>query len=92
MHIELTLSAILVSRVLYDLADRAGSESIIFRAIEHLLDDERNASFDGCSGVTECVEVLMDTSRQAGFFADYLNWSTLAFARRDRAPMYRTLH
>ncbi|MBS3804778.1 MAG: hypothetical protein KGY54_09550 [Oleiphilaceae bacterium] len=92
MPIELTLSAILVSRVLFDLADRAGSERIIFRAMEHLLDAERSASFDGDCDVEECVEVLMDTSRQAGFFANYLTWSTMAFALKDHAPSYKTLH
>lgn len=93
MHIELTLSAILVSRVLYDFSDRAGSERVIHRAIEHLLDTERHASFDGCCGsVEQCIAVLMDTSRQAGFFADYLNWSTRAFARREPASLQTTLH
>ncbi|WP_273426300.1 hypothetical protein [Marinobacter sp.] len=92
LDIELTLSAILVSRVLFDLADWAGSERVIFRALEHLLDDEHGASFAGREGVEECVAVLMDTSRQSAFFADYLNWSTLAFARRDRVPVHTTLH
>lgn len=93
MPIELTLSAILVSRVLYDFSDRAGSERVIHRAIEHLLDTERHASLDGCcEAVEECIAVLMDTSRQAGFFADYLNWSTMAFARRQPAPLQKTLH
>lgn len=92
MHIELTLSAILVSRVLFDFADRTGSERVIFRALEHLLDGECDASFAGRQEVKKCVAVLMDTSRQAGFFADYLNWSTLAFARRDRSSLCKTLH
>lgn len=92
LHIELTLSAILVSRVLFDLYDRAGSEGVIFRAIEQLLDDKSRAPIGGCCDVEECVSVLVDSSLQAGFFSDNLNWSTSAFARRERAPVRRTLH
>lgn len=92
LHIELTLSAILVSRVLFDLSDHAASEDVIFRAIEHLLDDQSRAPFVGCCDIEECVSVLMDPSLQAGFFSDYLNWSTSAFARRERAAVRRTLH
>jgi len=92
MGIELTLSAILVSRVLFDFADRAGSEAVILRALEHLLANEHDASRADCQEIEECIAVLMDTSRQADFFADYLNWSTLAFARRDRSSVCKTLH
>ncbi len=92
LHIELTLSAILVSRVLYDLDNRKASEGVVFRALEHLLDHQRHACLEADTGVEECVSVLMDTSRQAGFFAAYLNWSASAFARRDQAPIHRTLH
>lgn len=92
MPVELTLSAILVSRVLFDLDDRTGSESVIFRALEHLLDAKPDVSLAAGHELEECVEVLMDKSRQAGFFADYLNWSTLAFARRDRPSLDKTLH
>lgn len=92
MGIELTLSAILVSRVLFDLADRAGSEAVIVRALEHLLAEERDSSFAERREVAECVAALGDTSLQPGFFAEYLNWSTLAFARRDRSSLCKTLH
>lgn len=91
-HVELTLSAILVSRVLYDLANPVDSERIIFRALEHLLDGKHHDAFNECCSVEECVSVLMNSSRQAEFFSDYLNWSTSTFARRDRASVNRTLH
>lgn len=92
MRVELTLSAILVSRVLYDLADRAGSEKVIFGALERLVDDETPGTLDGHLSTEECIAVLMDTSRQAGFFADHLNWSTSGFARRNERTSAVTLH
>lgn len=92
MGIELTLSAILVSRVLFDFTDRAGSEAVILRALENLLVNQHAVSSADHQETEECISVLMDRSRQPDFFADYLNWSTLAFARRDQSSMCRTLH
>lgn len=92
MHIELTLSAILVSRALSDRGDRAGMDAVILRALDCLQQPDYQASAEGCCDVHECVAVLIDPSRHAEFFADYLNWPYLPFVPRKRVTMVRTLH
>ena len=92
MHIELTLSAILVSRALSDRGDRVGMDQVILRALERLQQPDSPASTDGCCDFQECVSVLIDPARQADFFSDYLNWPSIPFAPRNRATMVRTLH
>jgi hypothetical protein len=83
MHIEVTLSAILVSQVLRVCGNRTGSEQVVFRALECLADERYTASHDGCE-LRECVSVLLDRSRQADFLADYFNWPSLPFGLADR--------
>ncbi|MCL7942763.1 hypothetical protein [Marinobacter sp. ATCH36] len=90
MHLEMTLAAILVSKVLRYCGDRAGSERVVFRAVECLADERYAASHDGCE-LKECVSVLLDRSRQAEFFADYLNWPSLPVGLANRACS-RVLH
>lgn len=91
MHIELTLAAILVSRVLSDRGDLAGTERVTERALASLKEAYGSEMLDGCCGLSECVDVLMDSSRQASFFADYLNWPSLPFGRVF-IPISRTMH
>ena len=92
MHIELTLSAILVSRALSDRGERAGMDAVILRALESLQHPDHAAPIDGCCDIQDCVSVLIDPSRHADFFADYLNWPSLPFVPPKRATMVRTLH
>lgn len=92
MHVELTLSAILVSRALLDRGDRAGMDAVTLRALEHLQHPDSPTAVDACCDFEECISVLIDPARQADFFSDYLNWSSLPFAPRNRATIVRTLH
>ncbi len=92
MYIELTLSAILVSRALSDRGNRAGMDAVMLRALECLEHHERQASSEDCYDIHECVTALINPSRQAEFFADYLNWPSLPFEPRKRVAMVRTLH
>lgn len=92
MHIELTLSAIVVSRVLSEWGDTAAVERVICRALEHLQPGEGQASAEVCCGLGKCAAVLMDASRHADFFADYLNWPSFPFNHGKRVSLYRTLH
>ncbi len=92
MHIELTLSAILVFRALWDQGDHYGADQVLARALEQLQPDGLYGSDpDGCCGVGECMEVLLDTSMHRDFFADYLNWPTIPFAPQV-AGHTRVLH
>ncbi|MDX1634117.1 MAG: hypothetical protein R3280_05750 [Marinobacter sp.] len=92
MHTELTLSAILVSRVLGNQGESAGAQRVIERALESLLDTLNTAPSGDRAALESCVAVLLDASRQTDFFADYLNWPSLPFTERRRAAVYRTLH
>lgn len=92
MHIELTLSAILVCRALSDRGNRAGMDAVVLRALECLEHHEKQASSEGCYDIHECVAVLINPSLQAEFFTDYLNWPSLPFAPRKRVTVVRTLH
>lgn len=92
MHIELTLSAILVSRALSDQGERAGMDAVILRALEALGRPTHSDPAEGCCDIHECVSVLIDPSRHADFFTDYLNWPFLPGLPPKRATMVRTLH
>ncbi|MCH8496940.1 MAG: hypothetical protein LAT63_00550 [Marinobacter sp.] len=75
MHIELTLAAIYVTNALTAFGDPACAEQIVYQALDALLPDELcMAGVQGSCGISECMEVLLDTSRQQDFFEDYLNW------------------
>lgn len=92
MHIELTLAAILVSRVLSECGDRTGPDRVIFRALERLHAVDMPADCDGCCGSEECTRALLDRSSQVDFFIDYLNWPALPFGPRSPVVLSRTLH
>ncbi|HLV78089.1 MAG TPA: hypothetical protein VKY53_09225 [Marinobacter sp.] len=75
MHVELTLSAIFVCRALGDRGDHHAADYVLFRAIESLQAVRPSgASPSGCCSTDECITVLLDASRQADFFSEYLNW------------------
>lgn len=92
MHIELTLSAILVSRALSDRGNRAGMDAVVLRALECLEHPGYQAATENYWDIQECVAVLIDPSRHADFFADYLNWPSLPFVAWNRVSLMRTLH
>ncbi|KPQ28949.1 MAG: hypothetical protein HLUCCX14_08660 [Marinobacter excellens HL-55] len=89
MHVELTLSAILVCRALRDRGDYTAADYVLFSALESLqsVGPCYTSPSGGCS-TDQCIEVLLDTSRQSGFFAEYLNWPTTPLAPR---PHYSTV-
>lgn len=92
MHIELTLSAILVFRALSDHGDHYGAEKVLAMALEQLQPERLcGAGSDGCCGAGECIEVLLDTSLHRDFFADYLNWPTIPFTQQA-AALTRVFH
>jgi len=75
MHVELTLAAILVCRALHDRGDHTAADYVLFSALESLQSAEPcHGSPSGCCSTDECIEVLLDTPRQADFFSEYLNW------------------
>lgn len=79
MHIELTLSAILVSRVLTGHGDHAGSERVLLRALQRLQACGHACGSEDGSGLKECITGLLDSSRRKAFFEVYLNWPALPF-------------
>lgn len=89
MHVELTLSAILVCRALRDRGDYTAADYVLFSALQSLqsVAPHYTSPSGGCSK-DQCIEVLLDTSRQSGFFAEYLNWPTTPLAPR---PQYSTM-
>jgi len=91
MHVELTLSAILVSRVLLDHGESTAAERVIFRALAHLRENLSAGTSAGCCGLDECITVLVDRSHQVSFFKDYLNWPTLPFGH-GTTSFSTTLH
>lgn len=91
MHIELTLSAILVSRMLADCGDSAAAKRVIFRAMECLQENLSVGVPPECGGLHECMAVLVDPSRQVSFFGDYLNWPSLTFGQ-SATSCSRVLH
>lgn len=91
MHIELTLSAILVSRMLADRGDSAAAERVIFWALACLQENPSAGMPPECCGLHECISVLVDPSHQVSFFEDYLNWPTLPFGP-GKTSFSRVLH
>lgn len=89
---ELTLSAILVSRVLTDLGDHAATRRVTFRALQRLQSCYAFAPAEAHGELELCVTVLMDTTRQPSFFSDHMNWQTRPFTQPERAWRVRTLH
>jgi len=89
MQVELTLSAILVCRALRDRGDHTAADYVLFCALESLQSAEPcYGSPSGCCSTDECIEVLLDISRQPEFFTEYLNWPSFPPANRaNRAVM-----
>lgn len=85
MHVELTLSAILVCRALRDRGDYSAADYVLFSALESLQSAKPcyGSPSGGCS-TDQCIEVLLDTSRQVSFFAEYLNWPGTPLAPREQ--------
>ncbi|WP_166252836.1 hypothetical protein [Marinobacter salicampi] len=90
MHVELTLAAILVSRVLADMGDRTGTERVIFQALASLQAAESSCAREQ-PVLEQCISALLDGSHQHGFFEHYLNWPSLPAARGGWACV-RVLH
>ena len=81
MHVELTLSAILVCRALRDQGDHTAADYVLFCALESLQSAEPcHGRASGCGSTEDCIEVLLDVSRQPAFFSEYLNWPRLPSA------------
>ena len=91
MHVELTLSAILVCRALRDRGDHSAADYVLFSAVESLQSAEPcyGSPSGGCT-TDRCLEVLLDTSRQPGFFAEYLNWPKIPESRPAAQPAMAT--
>ncbi|MBN7769938.1 hypothetical protein KUV44_14345 [Marinobacter daepoensis] len=80
MQVELTLAAILVCRALRDKGESSAADRVLFRALDSLQSTESwGGSPSGQCSTDECLEVLLDTRRQPGFFAEYLNWPSFPF-------------
>ena len=92
MHVELTLSAIIAYRSL-QMRDRAGhARQMVLRALDNLqAQTARHTGLNGYCITDECIEVLLDASRQPGFFADYLNWPSFPFSQYRVRPA-RVIH
>ncbi|WP_372964980.1 hypothetical protein [Marinobacter sp.] len=88
MQVELTLSAILVCRTLRDHGDHAAADSVLFGAIESLQSAEPcYGSPSGWCSTDECIEVLLDPSRQPEFVTEYLNWPSFSSAYSVSQPL-----
>lgn len=91
MHTELTLSAILVSRLLSDLSERTAAEQVFYRALDHLHSNPTRMTLPQRVGVEKCVEVLLNTAHQSEFFLKHLNWHALPFGQ-SRSCRVRVVH
>lgn len=86
MHVELTLSAILLCRALRDNHDLAAADEVLLRALDSLQSVELGQySPSGGYNTDQCIEILLDRSRHPGFFAQYLNWPEFPFSDDTRA-------
>lgn len=92
MHIELTLSAILVTRALSNLGHRTSTDAVTLRALECLEHIDHQSSSGQHQDIQECIAALIDPSRHTDFFTDYLNWPPFPFGSGEGATMARTLH
>jgi len=79
MHVELTLSAILLCNSLRGFGEHCVADDMLHRALESLLATERCYIRSGGCSSDECIEILLDASRQPEFFAQYLNWPACPF-------------
>ena len=80
MHVELTLSAILLCNFLRGFGEHCVADDMLLRALESLrATDPCCIRPGGCSSNDECIEILLDVSRQHEFFAQYLNWPACPF-------------
>jgi hypothetical protein len=91
MHTELTLSAILLSRVLSDLGEQSGAERVFYRALDSLHAEPALMTLPTRVAVKECVDVLLNTARQSEFFLKHLDWRALPFGQ-NRACRVRVVH
>jgi len=79
MHVELTLSAILLCNSLRGFGEHCVADNMLHQALESLLATENcHIRPSGCSS-DECIEILLDASRQPEFFTQYLNWPAWPF-------------
>lgn len=78
MKTELTLSAILVSRLLMDYGDLLAAEEILSKAVDTLQQTRLTRGEEG-RRLLECIDVLLDRSKQAEYFANHLNWPKFPF-------------
>jgi hypothetical protein len=79
MHVELTLSVILLCSSLRGCGEHCVADDMLLRALESLRAAEPCHSRSGGCGSDECIEILLDASRQPEFFAQYLNWPAWPF-------------
>lgn len=87
MQIELTLSAILLCQMLRVSDKHCVADGIVCRTLESLkLDASGSVRADGWGSTGQCIEILLDTSRQPHFFAQYLNWPKCPFACAPGQP------
>ncbi|TGN39498.1 hypothetical protein [Marinobacter confluentis] len=91
MHTELTLSAILVFRVLSDLGERSAAEQVFYRALDSLPSDPTHLTLPQRVQVKDCVEVLLNTGRQSDFFLKHLDWRALPIGQ-SRSCRVRVVH
>jgi hypothetical protein len=85
MHVELTLSAILLCNSLRGFGEHCVADNMLHRALESLLATEPCHIRPGeCGSSDECIKILLDASRQPEFFAQYLNWPACSFAYLSR--------
>ena len=87
MHVELTLSAILLCSILRSCGEHCVADDMLLRALESLRATEPCHIRTGeCGNSNECIEILLDASLQPEFFAQYLNWPTCPVTFPSRQP------
>ena len=85
MHVELTLSAILLCNSLRGCGGHRVADDMLLRALESLRATEPcRIRSGGCGSSDECIEILLDASGQPEFFAQYLNWPACPFTDPSR--------
>ncbi|HDZ37419.1 MAG TPA: hypothetical protein ENH62_03870 [Marinobacter sp.] len=90
MHVELTLSAILLCSILRSCGKHCVADDMLLRALESLRASERCHIRSGeCGSNNECIEILLDASLQPEFFTQYLNWPScpVTYSSRQSAMM-----
>lgn len=85
MHVELTLSAILMCRILRARDDHTNADYVLFSTLESLRSANlSSSSASDCCSIDQCIEMLLDTSQQARFFAEYLSWPETPWAPQEK--------